>query len=148
MNDKMSNELVSVKNVSVEFDYQDNFLSRKQKIQAVKNVNLSIKKGSFVGLVGESGSGKTTLGRAILAANKITEGQVIFHDEKKDYDLGSISKKELKEKYQLELNGNEIILLQHSVTTQIQSSKNQINNTLNAIKKLKIPTKFMLIVDQ
>ena len=97
MNDKMSNELVSVKNVSVEFDYQDNFLSRKQKIQAVKNVNLSIKKGSFVGLVGESGSGKTTLGRAILAANKITEGQVIFHDEEKDYDLGSISKKELKE---------------------------------------------------
>ena len=97
MNDKMNNELVSVKNVSVEFDYQDNFLSRKQKIQAVKNVNLSIKKGSFVGLVGESGSGKTTLGRAILAANKITEGQVIFHDEEKDYDLGSISKKELKE---------------------------------------------------
>ena len=97
MNDKMNNELVSVKNVSVEFDYQDNFLSRKQKIQAVKNVNLSIKKGSFVGLVGESGSGKTTLGRAILAANKITEGQVIFHDEEKDYDLGLISKKELKE---------------------------------------------------
>ena len=97
MNDKMNNALVSVKNVSVEFDYQDNFLSRKQKIQAVKNVNLSIKKGSFVGLVGESGSGKTTLGRAILAANKITEGQVIFHDEEKDYDLGSISKKELKE---------------------------------------------------
>ena len=97
MNDKMSNELVSVKNVSVEFDYQDNFLSRKQKIQAVKNVNLTIKKGSFVGLVGESGSGKTTLGRAILAANKITEGRVIFHDDEKDYDLGSISKKELKE---------------------------------------------------
>jgi oligopeptide/dipeptide ABC transporter ATP-binding protein len=97
MNDKMNNELVSVKNVSVEFDYQDNFLSRKQKIQAVKNVNLSIKKGSFFGLVGESGSGKTTLGRAILAANKITEGQVIFHDEEKEYDLGSISKKELKE---------------------------------------------------
>ena len=97
MNDKMSKTLVSVKNVSVEFDYQDNFLSRKQKIQAVKNVNLSIKKGSFVGLVGESGSGKTTLGRAILVANKITEGQIIFHDEEKDYDLGSISKKELKE---------------------------------------------------
>jgi len=97
MNDKMSNELVSVKDVSVEFDYQDNFLSRKQKIQAVKNVNLTIKKGSFVGLVGESGSGKTTLGRAILAANKITEGQVIFHDEEQDYDLGLISKKELKE---------------------------------------------------
>ena len=97
MNDKTNNKLVSVKDVSVEFDYQDNFLSRKQKIQAVKNVNLTITKGSFVGLVGESGSGKTTLGRAILAANKITEGQVIFHDDEKDYNLGSISKKELKE---------------------------------------------------
>ena len=59
-------------------------------------------------------------------------------DEIKNQNISS--KKELKEKYQLELNGNEIILLQHSVTTQIQSSKNQINNTLNAIKKLKIPT--------
>jgi len=48
-------------------------------------------------LVGESGSGKTTLGRAILAANHISSGQVIFHDEKNDYDLANISKKDLKD---------------------------------------------------
>jgi len=92
----MNNNLISVKDVSVEFDYQENFLSKKQKIQAVKNVNLNIKKGSFLGLVGESGSGKTTLGRAILAANHINSGQIIFHDEQNDYDLASISKKDLK----------------------------------------------------
>ena len=40
----MNDNLVSVKNVSVEFDYQENFLSKKQKIQAVKNVSLEIKK--------------------------------------------------------------------------------------------------------
>jgi len=51
----MNDNLVSVKNVSVEFDYQENFLSKKQKIQAVKNVSLDIKKKSFLGLVGESG---------------------------------------------------------------------------------------------
>ena len=62
----MNDNLVSVKNVSVEFDYQENFLSKKQKIQAVKNVSLDIKKKSFLGLVGESGSGKTTLGKAIF----------------------------------------------------------------------------------
>ena len=93
----MKDNLVSVKNVSVEFDYQENFLSKKQKIQAVKNVSLNIKKKSFLGLVGESGSGKTTLGKAILGANKISGGQVIFHDDNTDYDLANINKKELKE---------------------------------------------------
>ena len=93
----MNDNLVSVKNVSVEFDYQENFLSKKQKIQAVKNVSLDIKKKSFLGLVGESGSGKTTLGKAILGANKISAGKVIFHDDNVDYDLGNINKKELKE---------------------------------------------------
>ena len=69
----MSENIVSVNNLSVSFDYQENFLSKKQKIKAVNNINIKIKKGSFFGLVGESGSGKTTLGRAILGANKIWE---------------------------------------------------------------------------
>ena len=48
-------------------------------------------------MVGESGSGKTTLGRAILGANKISSGSVIFHDGEKDYDLSNLNKVELKE---------------------------------------------------
>ena len=93
----MNNDLISVNNLSVEFDYQENFLAKKQKIHAVQNINIKIKKGSFFGLVGESGSGKTTLGRAILGANKICSGNVIFHDDNKDFDLTKISKQELKE---------------------------------------------------
>ncbi len=93
----MSENIVSVNNLSVSFDYQENFLSKKQKIKAVNNINIKIKKGSFFGLVGESGSGKTTLGRAILGANKISEGNVIFHDDERDFDLTNISAKEMKE---------------------------------------------------
>jgi len=93
----MSNDLITVKDLSVEFDYQENFLAKKQKIHAVQKINIQIKKGSFFGLVGESGSGKTTLGRAILGANKISSGNVIFHDDDKDYDLTNISKDELKQ---------------------------------------------------
>ena len=93
----MSNDIISVNNLSVEFDYQENFLAKKQKIHAVQNINIKIKKGSFFGLVGESGSGKTTLGRAILAANKISSGNVIFHDDERDFDLTKISNQELKE---------------------------------------------------
>ncbi|MEY8212850.1 MAG: hypothetical protein RPR97_00050 [Colwellia sp.] len=45
--------LITIENISVDFYFQENFLSKKQKIRAVKNVSLNIKKGSFVGLVGE-----------------------------------------------------------------------------------------------
>ena len=93
----MGNNLISVNNVSVNFDYQENFISKKQKIHAVNNINIKIQKGSFFGLVGESGSGKTTLGRAILGANKISSGNVIFHDDKRDYDLTNMNKQDLKE---------------------------------------------------
>ena len=93
----MSENIVSVNNLSVSFDYQENFLSKKQKIKAVNNINIKIKKGSFFGLVGESGSGKTTLGRAILGANKISTGNVIFHDDDKDFDLTNITSKEMRE---------------------------------------------------
>lgn len=93
----MSENIISVNNLSVSFDYQENFLSKKQQIKAVNNINIKIKKGSFFGLVGESGSGKTTLGRAILGANKISTGNVIFHDDDRDFDLTTINSKEMKE---------------------------------------------------
>jgi len=48
-----------------------------------------------------------------------------------------LTKTELKNKYNIQLNGDDIVLLQHPVTTQIKSSRKQIQNTLNAIIKLK-----------
>ncbi|GAA1725805.1 ABC transporter ATP-binding protein [Isoptericola hypogeus] len=49
---------------------------------AVKNANLSLEQGEFVGLVGESGSGKSTLGFAITrlakAPARISGGRIVF----------------------------------------------------------------------
>ncbi|HEY2579870.1 MAG TPA: ABC transporter ATP-binding protein [Streptosporangiaceae bacterium] len=39
--------------------------SRGQRIWAVRDVDLALEQGEFVGIVGESGSGKTTLGHAL-----------------------------------------------------------------------------------
>jgi oligopeptide/dipeptide ABC transporter ATP-binding protein len=39
--------------------------SRGQRIWAVRDVDLTLEQGEFVGIVGESGSGKTTLGHAL-----------------------------------------------------------------------------------
>ena len=50
------------------------------------------------------------------------------------------SKNEIEKKYKFKLTGDEILLVQHPVTTQINQSENQIKNTLTAITKIKKPT--------
>jgi UDP-hydrolysing UDP-N-acetyl-D-glucosamine 2-epimerase len=50
------------------------------------------------------------------------------------------TKNQLKIKYNMNITGEEIILLFHPVTTQIKSSDIQIHKILNAIVKLKKPT--------
>ncbi len=50
------------------------------------------------------------------------------------------SKKELEKKYKIKFEGDEVLFLQHPVTTQTNLSKKQINNSLNAIVKLKKTT--------
>lgn len=50
------------------------------------------------------------------------------------------SKTKLEQKIGVKLNGNELILLQHPVTTETELSKKQIHETLKAIAKLGLTT--------
>lgn len=43
---------------------------------AVKGINLSVPKGSTVGLVGESGSGKSSIARAAIGLTPVTSGRI------------------------------------------------------------------------
>ena len=93
----MSKEpIIKARDVSVHFTLRGGLFS-KQTLKAVEGVNLDIPKGSFFGLVGESGSGKTTLGRAFLKAVDIARGEVTFDDGEKHYNVGNMSKAELKD---------------------------------------------------
>ncbi len=49
-------------------------------------------------------------------------------------------KKTLESKYGFKFSGNEILFVQHPVTTQIESTKNQITNSLKAIQMVNKPT--------
>ena len=51
------------------------------KVDALKNINLTINQGEFVAIVGASGSGKSTLLHAMAGLDKPTEGNVIIDNQ-------------------------------------------------------------------
>ncbi|OAS89424.1 ABC transporter ATP-binding protein [Metabacillus sp. FJAT-53654] len=52
-----------------------------QKVQVLKQINLSIKENQLIALKGRSGSGKTTLLNLIGALDRPTNGEIYFHGE-------------------------------------------------------------------
>ena len=52
--------------------------------QALKGVNLKVKKGEFLSILGPSGSGKTTLLRSINGLESIENGKIFFDKKKID----------------------------------------------------------------
>jgi len=82
------NIVVSLKDVNKTFYVHDNgatFLRKigsyvfggGQKIEALKNINIDIKKGEFIGIIGKNGSGKSTLLRIIMAAIRADKGGTV-----------------------------------------------------------------------
>lgn len=58
---------------------------------ALNNVNLTIKKGSTIGIVGKTGSGKTTLTNLLLKLYNVEDGTITFDGTNiNDYTLNSI----------------------------------------------------------
>jgi ABC-type lipoprotein export system ATPase subunit len=48
---------------------------------ALRDVNLSIYRGEFLGITGKSGAGKTTLLNMLTGVSRLTSGEVLFHEE-------------------------------------------------------------------
>ncbi|WP_340108676.1 oligopeptide/dipeptide ABC transporter ATP-binding protein [Pikeienuella sp. HZG-20] len=60
-------------------------------VRAVDDISIEIARGEVLGLVGESGSGKSTLGRAIMALQPPTAGEMYFDGT----DLAALKQSEL-----------------------------------------------------
>ena len=62
--------------------------------EALRGVNLYVKKGEFLTILGPSGSGKTTLLRSINGLEKIEKGTILFEKEEiNDFSLPEVQKK-------------------------------------------------------
>jgi len=68
-------EILKVENLSKIYGKGEN------KVEALKNINLSVNKGEFVAVVGTSGSGKSTLLHLIGGLDRPTGGRVIIDGE-------------------------------------------------------------------
>ncbi|TBN57875.1 ABC transporter ATP-binding protein [Glaciihabitans arcticus] len=90
----MSDALLSVNNFSVMYDVEP-------PVEAVRNVDFTLRRGEILGLAGESGCGKTTLAygiqRLLKAPAVITSGSVVFHDGSgEDVEISQLDVEELR----------------------------------------------------
>lgn len=56
----------------------------RQKTVAVDHVNFNFYTSEIISIVGESGSGKTTLAKMLLGLISETEGEIFYHEQKRD----------------------------------------------------------------
>lgn len=68
------------------------FISKKNTVEVLDNVNLDIRRGEVFGIIGKSGAGKSTLVRCMNYLERPTGGRVFFDG----VDLGTLSNKELQ----------------------------------------------------
>ena len=113
---------IEIKNLSKSFQDKDT------KVEALRDINLTIDKGDIFGIIGMSGAGKSTLIRCFNYLEKPTSGQVIIDGK----ELGQLNEKELREERQ-----DIAMIFQHFNLLQ---QKNVIDNiifplTLQGVKK-------------
>ena len=75
----MKEDLLIIENISKTFKVDKN-----KELQALKNINIRLKKGECIGTVGESGCGKSTLARIIVGIERKTSGKIIFDNKEID----------------------------------------------------------------
>lgn len=89
--------------------------NRGQRIWSVRDVDLSLEQGEFVGLVGESGCGKSTLGfaltRMLRPPARLESGQIMFDG----VDVSSLDDEELR------------LRRRHGFALVLQSGMNALN---------------------
>ena len=91
----MNKTILNIKNLRKNFTYHN------RKVEVLKNLNFSVKKGELIALTGPSGSGKSTLLHLISLMEKPTSGKIFFLNK----NTNDLSKNEINKirKYKISL---------------------------------------------
>ncbi len=101
LQEQANDNLVVVQELVKHFPVKGGFFRPEdQKVHAVDNVDLEIRRGETLGLVGESGCGKSTLAKLILRLELPTSGRVFF-DGRDISTLKSSQMKDLRRRMQI-----------------------------------------------
>jgi len=103
-------------------DFKDVTFSYDKKVNVLKNINVSIKKGDFIALVGESGSGKTTFSDLIMNFHSFKNGNINIDD----IDIRNINVNSLRKK--IGLVSQDSILFNDTVSNNIKLGSLQSSN--------------------
>ena len=74
----MEDIILKTNQLTVDFKIKRSLFGHADRLSAVHNANIEIRRGEIYGLVGESGCGKTTLANALLGFTPITSGSFEF----------------------------------------------------------------------
>ena len=72
------------------------------EMQALKNINLKIEDGEFIGIIGHTGSGKSTLIQHLNGLIRATSGQ-IYYNEENIYSEDYVTIEKINQQFGLEL---------------------------------------------
>ena len=111
----MNKTILNIKNL------KKNFFHQNGKVEVLKNLNFSIKKGDLIALTGPSGSGKSTLLHLIALMEKPSSGKIFFFDKNTN-----------------NLNENEISKIRKFNISLIFQNNNLISD-LNVIENVMLP---------
>ena len=103
-------------------DFKDVTFSYDKKVNVLKNINVSIKKGDFIALVGESGSGKTTFSDLIMNFHTFKNGNINIDD----IDIRNINVNSLRKK--IGLVSQDSILFNDTISNNIKLGSPQSSN--------------------
>lgn len=77
----MNKNLITIKNLSVEYQTKKGILGTPQIVHAVNDVSLDIEEGEILAIAGESGCGKSTLAKTIMRLVEPSKGEILLNDK-------------------------------------------------------------------
>ena len=117
--------ILEIKDLHVSFDTYGG------EVQAVRGVNLELKKGEALAIVGESGSGKSVTSKTIMGllpkpAGRIKSGEILFEGK----DISKYSEKQMQK-----VRGSEISMIFQDPMTSLNPTMNIGKQIMEGLRK-------------